>query len=82
MAKWFSGNGFASAARAALGSICVPIVTVDSSTAASPAAAKPDSGNTAVPIGGISGVQKDGSTIATGSGNTGSARRKELPLRA
>jgi hypothetical protein len=82
MAKWFSGNGFAWAAHATRCSICVPTATVDSATAASPAAAQPGSGNTAVPIGGIGGVRKDGSTIATGSGNTGSAGRKELPPRA
>jgi hypothetical protein len=82
MAKWFSGNGFASEARATLCSICVPTVTVDSATAASPAAAKPGSGSGAVPIGDISGVRKDGSIIVTASGNTASDSRSELPRRA
>jgi alkyl hydroperoxide reductase subunit AhpF len=50
-------------------------VIEDSAIAASPAAGKPESVSGVVPTGDINRVPKDGSIIATGSGNTAGARR-------
>jgi len=51
-------------------------VIADSAIAASPAAIKPGAVTGAAPTGGINRVRKDGSIIATGSGNTAAVGRK------
>ena len=76
MAKWFCGHGFAWAVNAALSFFCVPTVIAVSAIAASAAASKPESVSGVVPTGDINRVPKDGSIIATGSGNTAVAGRK------
>ena len=76
MGKQFSGNGFACSGTALRRSFSVLIATVDSATAASPAGIRHDGGSGVRPIADTSGVLKGGWTIATGSGNTGTAARK------
>jgi hypothetical protein len=76
MRKRFSGNGFVCSRTASQCSFSVRIAIADSATAASPAVIRRGSGSGALPIADISRVRKDGSTIATGSGNTGIAGRK------
>ena len=55
---------------------CAPTVIAVSAIAASAAASKPESVSGVVPTGDINRVPKDGSIIATGSGNTAVAGRK------
>jgi hypothetical protein len=76
MAKWFCGHGFAWAVNAARSFFCAPTVIAVSAIAASAAASKPESVSGVVPTGDINRVPKDGSIIATGSGNTAVAGRK------
>jgi hypothetical protein len=76
MGKQFSGNGFACSGTALRRSFSVLIATGDSVTAASPAAIRHDGGSGVRPIADTSGVRKGDWTIATGSGNTGTAARK------
>jgi hypothetical protein len=74
MAKWFSVSEFVSAARRSSGSVIT--VIVDIATAASPAAPKPASSNTAAPTAATSAVPKDAWIIATASSGTGAASAK------
>jgi hypothetical protein len=75
LAKWFCDHGFVWAVSARLCFFSAPAVIEDSAIAASPAAGKPESVSGVVPTGDINRVPKDGSIIATGSGNTAGARR-------
>lgn len=76
MAKWFCGSGFAWPANVARFSSCARTVIGDNAIAVSLAASKPGFGSGAAPTADTNRVRKDGSIIATGSGNTGTAARK------
>jgi len=69
MANWFCGNVFASPDNVARCSFCVPTVIGDNGIAVPPAAIKRVGNSGAALISGINRARKDGSTIATGSGN-------------
>jgi len=76
MAKRFSGSGFAAAADVIECSGSVSIVIADNAIAAPLAVQMHVSSNGAAPTAAISGVRKDGWTIATGNGSIGAGRRK------
>ena len=71
MATLFPGDGFAAGVTRCSG--FVPIVTEASAIAACRAEFRRASNNAALPTAAISRVRKDGRTIATGSGSTGTA---------
>lgn len=76
MAKRFSVNGFAAAANVTRCSGSVNTAIADSAIAARLAARKRGSGSDVAPTAATSRASKDGSTIATGSGNIGGAGRR------
>jgi hypothetical protein len=71
MAKRFSGSGCAAAADVRPCSGSVRIVIADNAIAAPLAVPQHGSSNGAAPTAAISGVPKDGWTIATGNGRIG-----------
>jgi hypothetical protein len=77
MAKRFSGSGFAAAEDAMPCFASVRIVIADNAIAAPLAVPKHVCSNGAAPTAAISGVRKDGWTIATGNGSIGVADRRE-----
>jgi len=73
MAKWFSVNGFAAAGNVTRCSGSVSTVIADSAIAARLAAIKPGSSSAGAPTAATNGARRDGSIIATVSGNIGGA---------
>jgi hypothetical protein len=82
MAKWFSFCAFARMANAAPCSSSVRIVIADNAIAAPLADIAPGSTSTGKPTAAINRVRKAGSIIASGNGNTVSARLRERAGRA
>jgi hypothetical protein len=76
MVKRFSAGGSAAAADVMPCSGSVSIVIADNAIAAPLAVPKHVSSNGAAPTAAISGVRKDGWTIATGNGSIGAGRRE------
>jgi hypothetical protein len=76
MAKRFSGSGFAAAAGVMPCSGSVSIVIAVNAIAAVLAVPRLVSSNGAVPTAAISGVAKDGWTIATGNESIAAGRRE------
>ena len=76
MVKRFSGSGFAAAANVRQCSGSASIVIGVNVIAAPHAVPKHVSSNGAAPTAAISGVSKDGWTIATDNGSIGAGRRE------